>query len=373
MPSDLCISPQRGGPEFYVSIPELHNAHIRRLFFEGDLSQRAWVLQELTLSPRILHFVENVLIWECEHQPPDFRGLVARTSQQEWDVIYPNTPYLQVSLDTSATLFRKAGVELGHHSAWRELAQQYSSCQMSRKSDKLVAIAGVVDLLRSRITDPEDRHYHCGVFQSNINRSLMWYRHARKGKRHLERAPSWSWASVDAKVYFDALEVDGNLKCWLRVKSFRHQDYLIEATAHEPPSCRLVINAPLIRATGFVHRFSPYLSPEEYGPPNAQVGQTWVASICEKVDDPARFGWCIEDMKEIFASPPPRRRNRGSTILFLVSWCREEDGKPVRAWGLMLSPVDEKAGVYRRVGLGFLRDVKAFEHAFALPEDIILI
>lgn len=166
------------------------------------------------MSPRFLHFVENVLIWECEHRPLDFRDLLAKTSQNDWNMLYESTgtPYLQVPLETPAKVFRKAGNGTGHHTAWLEMVQQYSSCQMSKKGDKLTAIAGIVHLLRSRIGNPDEMRYHCGVFQSDIYRSLVWYRHKRKGQRQRQRAPSWSWASADAKVHFDTLEGFDNLQ-----------------------------------------------------------------------------------------------------------------------------------------------------------------
>lgn len=78
--SALRISPRRGGPEFVVSIPDIDEQELHTRFVESEISRRAWILQELTLSPRILHFVENCLCWECEHRAPEISGSKLETT-----------------------------------------------------------------------------------------------------------------------------------------------------------------------------------------------------------------------------------------------------------------------------------------------------
>jgi hypothetical protein len=89
---------------------------------------------------------------------------------------------------------------------WLELVSQYSEYQMTKTGDKLVALAGFVDVWRSFIERPEDRHYHCGVFQEVIERSLLWYMPGVV-EHHLDRAPSWSWASTNGGIFFLPLEL----------------------------------------------------------------------------------------------------------------------------------------------------------------------
>lgn len=365
VPSALRINPQHGGPEFFVSIPELHIKQFHRSFFQSEITQRAWVLQELTLSPRILHFVENSLIWECEHRPPDFRSRISMLPEEEQfnhrDGLYA------LPLETSATIFRKVGTELGLYAAWLQLVQQYSDYQMTKKGDKLVALAGIVHVLRNKIANPNERHYHCGVFQSDIERSLMWYKQ-EESQGHLERAPSWSWASTDGRLYFDALEEsDDDLRSWILVKGFRHQDYFDQSVSQ--PTCHLAVKAPIIRATGYLHWEKR--SRLRYAPRHSY---NRIVRIYKDGDGRINLGWCIGDERRILPGRvgifPPGER---TALSFLAVWGRQEGGKPVRVWCLMVSPVDEKAAVYRRIGLGFVDDVEALEQALESPEDITLI
>ncbi|KAK3380843.1 heterokaryon incompatibility protein-domain-containing protein, partial [Podospora didyma] len=164
----LCISPKHGGPPFLVSIPYVEADQLYGRFTRSEISHRAWILQELTLSPRILHFVEDRLFWECRHRVPEIDG---------------KTP------EITAAMFRGAGGGLAVHTMWLKPVSRYTDYQMTKTGDKLVALSGIVDVWWRTMQRLGDSDYHCGVFQEDMERSLLWYS-SGKAERHLERALS---------------------------------------------------------------------------------------------------------------------------------------------------------------------------------------
>lgn len=350
VPSALHITPSLGGPGFSVSIPDLATDQLRRRFFESEIMRRAWVMQELTLSPRIIHFVENHVFWECEHH---------------------TLPIETPTLETSARIFRKGAAVSGTHAAWLELVQRYSGYKMTKSGDKLVALAGVVGVLQYMMGNPDDKSYHCGVFQTDVERSLLWYNTADEPcldiERRMERAPSWSWASVDASIQFLSLESPGaTRRSLMRIKSCHHQDYLDRSIAH--PHCHLVIEAPVIHITGcMVQEKRKYI---QNRPPKAPF--IMVAIWKEWIKNEA-YGWCIPD--ESSALPAPVSRfgpGEPAPLSLLAIWGRVSEGVLLGAWCVMIRPVEGSPGLYRRVGIGYVKDPGSISSALAFPAVITL-
>ncbi|KAH6683593.1 heterokaryon incompatibility protein-domain-containing protein, partial [Plectosphaerella plurivora] len=242
---------------FSLSLPFLESSQLRRRFFESEIAKRAWVLQELTLSRRILHFVEDHVFWECEHacgvparKPPEGDGM---DSSLEGLNLLPAA--------TSAAIFRTATSTLSIHSAWLGLVQRYSEYHMTQKGDKLVAVSGIANVLRQAYRNMSSGHwelghddYHCGIFAGDVPRSLLWFNNSERFgneiERHLERAPTWSWASVDCVLSFPALALDtdgdedeAEPLVMLRFRSCRHRSNV--GLPGRGPSCQLVVEAPL--------------------------------------------------------------------------------------------------------------------------------
>ncbi|KAE8453817.1 hypothetical protein EG329_009329 [Mollisiaceae sp. DMI_Dod_QoI] len=366
--STLRILPKQGGPGFLVSLLDINARALYERFVESEISRRAWVLQELTLSPRILHFVENRLFWECEHRSPEIDGSM---------------------VDTTASMFRDASKGPQAHTVWLELISQYSNYQMTKNGDKLVALAGIVDVWRSIIEPSDDRHYHCGVFQDDIERSLLWYM-PDVAERHLERAPSWSWASTDGRLYFLPLEFVKPPRKLIQMLNCLHYDYLsvrderrrrafgsIAKTVGlgrwtrseaNRPGCRLIVQAPVIRITSNIR--AEKRKNLSNTPQNAP---RWMAAMMKDPSLRTTYGWCIPD-NNLF----PDRKERAkmgefANLSFLAVYGREIRGEIAGAWCVIISPEDAGLGIYSRVGLGYIRDIESIALAMAAPETITLI
>ncbi|KIL86233.1 hypothetical protein FAVG1_10630 [Fusarium avenaceum] len=162
---------------------------------QSPLQSRGWVFQERFLSPRILHFGERQLAWEC-HQisalemfprrvPP---GLIhGSRSDIANDILTPEVP-------TNAKL-------LEFCRSWEQIVANYTRTDLTFNKDKLVAFSGVAKTIEVARGDV----YLAGLWKSVFISQLAWTR-ARDDivyhPRELSsgRAPSWSWLSVDGDV-----------------------------------------------------------------------------------------------------------------------------------------------------------------------------
>ena len=183
VPEFLRIQPRRNksgeSSSFYTKIPILSDSAVMGNLIDSQISHRAWVLQELCLSPYILHFVEDRMIWECSHRPIAIGERSTRTP---------------------ASIMRSAASDKDRQ--WLRLVELYSSCEMTRSSDKLPAIAGIANIWPVLHENPQTDAYHYGIFESNVCNSLLWLTRDKSVIRRTGRAPTWSWASVDGEVQF---------------------------------------------------------------------------------------------------------------------------------------------------------------------------
>lgn len=151
-----------------------------------SLYDRGWVFQERLLSPRIVHFVGEELIWECR----EFRDCECGSPSVKEGISRPVMP-------TNAC--REMDEET--HVLWRKLVSSYSKLSLTYESDALPALAGLASTF-SRLSG--DIEYAAGNWRSHrLLSDLLWYRvHVRPQPPGADvavrpwRAPSWSWVSA---------------------------------------------------------------------------------------------------------------------------------------------------------------------------------
>lgn len=100
---------------------------------EVPLHQRAWVMQEHLIAPRKIHFRVSI-VWEC-------REMTMRQFENDLSLVPHATPKVWPS-----HLHRQGSFEL-----WRKLVTMYLSCQLTVRSDKLVAIAGLASIFAQSV------------------------------------------------------------------------------------------------------------------------------------------------------------------------------------------------------------------------------
>lgn len=163
----------------------------------SPLSSRAWAFQERILSPRVLHFGESQMLWECEEMNA-CETCPGGIDEHRSDGSEPDIQVARKGLPRHADLDFLGEV-------WRPLVQSYTSGALTRFSDKPVAISGIADEAHSY-----GRTYAAGLWREEIERQLLWQvSHHRKDSphsctrpAHTYVAPSWSWLSVDGEISF---------------------------------------------------------------------------------------------------------------------------------------------------------------------------
>lgn len=160
---------------------------------EFPLLDRAWVYQERLLSPRLLHFHNNELSWECAHYS------VCECGE---DVGSYMEIYLQ-SFKRPKVEHARALAKIGTFTManrWHEIVQEYSGLRMTFQKDALPALSG---LAKQMSEHREGEQYVAGLWDSTIFVDMLWAAQSGSGRRPKEwRGPSWSWVSTTAAVTY---------------------------------------------------------------------------------------------------------------------------------------------------------------------------
>ncbi|KAH7071406.1 heterokaryon incompatibility protein-domain-containing protein [Paraphoma chrysanthemicola] len=143
------------------------------------LMRRGWTLQERLLPSRNLHFTSTQVFWEC------YQKVACEMFPDE----FPH------SLAYSDYYFQKQPVSI---SMWSWIAQRYSSCNLTRTEDKLVAISGFAREIQSQTRD----QYVAGMWRKDLEFQLCWETLVGQKCQRITpyRAPTWSWASLNCRI-----------------------------------------------------------------------------------------------------------------------------------------------------------------------------
>lgn len=155
------------------------------------LLDRAWVLQERLLSPRILHFGPAELLWECcERFTCECRDAIDDRAAES----YPKVQHSQ-SLSTASSITAPA--------MWRNIVQIYTHLGITYPKDRLPALQGIASQL---FQDETASKVLSGLWEETLVLDLLWrskYHPSESRMGSQRHAPSWSWASMESGVYYD--------------------------------------------------------------------------------------------------------------------------------------------------------------------------
>ncbi|PVH68741.1 HET-domain-containing protein, partial [Cadophora sp. DSE1049] len=152
---------------------------------------RAWTLQERILSPRVLHFGAHQMVLECETCTVSEAGI-----DKVWGPLYGE----------ATTYISRHSRKMGRNPkdrlllCWYELLKEYTKRSLTKEEDKLVALLGIIDLIRGKISD----EIVAGLWRTDIPRGLCWIvlDNAHSRRPSTPRAPSWSWLVMDGRLGF---------------------------------------------------------------------------------------------------------------------------------------------------------------------------
>jgi hypothetical protein len=173
-------------PGKYICVDS--SAYKRRVN-EGPLNQRAWVLQERLLAPRVVHFAYDQLWWECSR---------IRACESFPEGVPEESCPISPDVATSFwSLYSKTSVR-----SWLDVVQRYTECGLTKMEDKFVAIAGIAKTVQA-LTNAQEQDYLAGLWRSDLVKDLLWHTVSAGIRPQGYRAPSWSWASVEGAVTFN--------------------------------------------------------------------------------------------------------------------------------------------------------------------------
>lgn len=214
----------------------------------APLNRRAWVLQERLLAPMQLHCAKKQLFWECRElrccetlpssYPPyhldsfpniqDINSAIPNEYRQIclFSQIYYNTrvPAAMTAanngLDRTDKVIKRFGrlgeawlkvkkgkvkdfiqdevqssdpsqLEREIYQQWNSLVLAYSTCNLTYEKDKLVAIAGIADIVQEGTGDEN----LAGLWRKHLPYQLLWNTSGPATRLETKVAPTWSWAA----------------------------------------------------------------------------------------------------------------------------------------------------------------------------------
>lgn len=179
---------------------------------QGPLSSRGWVAQERMLAPRVLHYQEDEMIWECARgwymegrqtgKDNGYKGRFECEEKHHLDTgsdsnLSPLVPYAWQGTLAKEPLKKPVHSYLTMdplqlEKTWFNFLEDYSLRSLSYSSDKLPAIAGVAEIFGEKAILGQ---YLAGLWTHDIGRHLAWEGPFIRTSGY--RAPSWSWAAYD--------------------------------------------------------------------------------------------------------------------------------------------------------------------------------
>jgi hypothetical protein len=198
---------------------------------EAPVNKRGWVLQERLMAPRVLHFCHNQVAWEClefdaaeghPHGIPNFQltsdGIFESRTLKGLDSARDGRRLREMRLKGSPDpVSPHLRPQIFAFELWRRIVEVYSRTAISHWEDKLVALSGIAGSMADIIGLGQGPAEYCaGLWRPCLESQLLWkveplFREASNVDHpghfvHVTgspspskyRAPSFSWASIDA-------------------------------------------------------------------------------------------------------------------------------------------------------------------------------
>ncbi|KAI0629752.1 heterokaryon incompatibility protein-domain-containing protein, partial [Trametes polyzona] len=191
-PDDL-TSPTLSGPQ------KLGTIHLeQKSRFPKDapapepVDLRAWCLQELLMSPRLLIFTHTALLFRCQTASVNVCGALH-------DGYFDPEPLPHELFQPNLTIVPRSALWTSLWRAWWETVRIYSGRSTSYPTDRLVACGGIAEEF-SRVLQMD---YLAGLWRDTLLQDLLWSkdRHTAQSPCPAYRAPSWSWAALDGRIW----------------------------------------------------------------------------------------------------------------------------------------------------------------------------
>jgi hypothetical protein len=312
------------------------------LFWQNELSRahlnrRAWVVQERLLAPRVLHFGEKQLFWECcemdaaEKYPSGLPSALERGAMTKFKSLDP--------LIDGAKLRQRgphdADSRFYAYQLWPRIVEAYSNCLLTNSGDKLIALSGIAKKMTEIIQD----EYIAGMWRQYLESQLLWtvdecrQINDEPSKRPIEyRAPSFSWASIDGMINTAEITDKGML---IEVQEVKLDYVTSDQTG--------LVKGGYLRLNGTLKRLKIVRHP---------LGQPWIM-VVNDVEARRRDGEEWERLGPLVHLDVHQAdfndSNEKQTLYCMPA--RAPHGRWTFLSCLILESIDEAAGTFRRIGM----------------------
>jgi hypothetical protein len=205
-------------------------------FLKGPLEERAWVLQERIMAPRILKYGADQMFWECQEgillecraDPSPTYTMLRKTSDRANDmdikgwksqlraarrIEEPESSNAHIRDSSQKTDTdtaepnqfdaKKSTAQRAIYDLWYNVINEYSRRKLTRETDKLPALSALAEEF-ARLTGDT---YLSGFWKNDLLHALLWrietsyssdqIPEGRGTKPNVRLAPSWSWVAVN--------------------------------------------------------------------------------------------------------------------------------------------------------------------------------
>ncbi|KAH6681308.1 hypothetical protein B0J14DRAFT_556738 [Halenospora varia] len=186
----------------YPILRPLTTTSMATMFLDSPWWTRAWVMQEVLLSGRVLYFSSSEMAWECG-STTSAKDIISRLRRNLKLLAKQIPPAEAQSLTASPGLLKLAS---SFRKSWRTIVEEYSKRELTHHQDKLPALAGVA----AKFAEVSGQIYVAGLWAEDLMQGLLWCRSFASVPlaRPAYCAPSWSWASIDGPIIWHKSVVD---------------------------------------------------------------------------------------------------------------------------------------------------------------------
>lgn len=131
----------------------------------------------------------------CESVP---EGLENHPAHSEHKVFFKAHDPFQHDISATMTTWEEAEPQFKplFFSIWGKIVEQYSAAELTKDTDKLIAVFGIANALAARTK----LKYTAGLWDYNVPLQLMWCTKEPVKRSSTFQAPSWLWASIKSVI-----------------------------------------------------------------------------------------------------------------------------------------------------------------------------